>query len=264
MLKLPYKYYEKLKQKKYRRTEKKFLIEGENLLSECAASEKFRNSFEAVFYRKDHAGSELISKIESLNPGARIEITEENIISRLSDTVSSQGIIACINYPADETSDNYLMEKILVALDNINDPGNLGTIIRTCYWFGIFNLILSRDTADYFNPKVLRSSQGAVFHMNFIIAEEMKDIVTSCAENGFKVYLFDVNAGNYISEIQSIPADKSLLVFGNESNGISENLLSDKRFTKLKIQGFSECESLNVAVSVGIVINDFSIRLMKP
>ncbi|MBK8984015.1 MAG: RNA methyltransferase [Ignavibacteria bacterium] len=255
MHKYSFKYYEKLKQKKYRRLENKFLIEGENLLSECLSSGKYAGSVEALFYRKGYNNNHLIQKAEAANPDLRAEELEENVFSKLSDTVNSQGIIACIGNAEVKDQADLINEKTIVALENVSDPGNLGTIIRTCYWFGISNVILNNTSGEFQNPKVLRSSQGAVFYTDIIIVNDFKNFLREFESKGFNILLLDVKAEKFISDPEFVSAEKNILVFGNESNGISEDVLTEPSFQKVKIKGYSDCESLNVAVSAGIVIN---------
>ncbi|HAY33140.1 MAG TPA: hypothetical protein DCY06_03315, partial [Bacteroidetes bacterium] len=194
MQKFSFKYYEKLKQKKYRRLEKKFLIEGENLLSECLSSEKYASSVEALFFRKGYANVQLIRKAEAANPGLRSEELEENIFNKLSDTVNSQGIIACIRNSAEKDISDLFIQNTVITLENISDPGNLGTIIRTCYWFGLKNIVLNNTAGEFQNPKVLRSSQGAVFHSEIFIVNDLKNFLREFESKGFNIILHNLKA----------------------------------------------------------------------
>lgn len=252
-----YKYYEKLKQKKYRREENKFLIEGDNLVFECLESERYKDSIEVVFVRRDYENAALLKKIYAEIPDVRVEDLTESVFNKLSETVSPQGIIACVRNVETAELNNSFNSDLIIALDNINDPGNLGTIVRTSYWFGVKEIILGNDCVDHLNPKVIRASQGAVFHADLYRAEDLKESLMEIGSKDRPVYLMDVDADKNISDLRSDSLKKCVLVFGNESNGISKEIMSEENFKRIKINGFSECESLNVAVSAGIAIYEF-------
>ena len=252
-----YKYYEKLKQKKYRREIKKFLIEGDNLVFECLESERYRDSIEAVFVRRDYENGTLLKKIYTEIPNVRVEDLTESVFNKLSETVSPQGIIACVRNIETPEINGSFNSDLIIALDNINDPGNLGTIIRTCYWFGVKEILLGNDTVDHLNPKVIRASQGAVFHTDLYRTEDLKESLLEIESKDRHVYLMDVDSEMNISDIGIDTLNKCVLVFGNESNGISREISSENKFKSMKIKGYSECESLNVAVSAGIAIYEF-------
>jgi RNA methyltransferase, TrmH family len=148
-------------------------------------------------------------------------------------------------------------EGLIIALDGINDPGNLGTIIRTAYWFGVNTIILGKGSTDPYNSKVLRSSQGAVFHINITEDVSLAEELRKLQEERYSVYLFTLNAEESLSQIvQSGKSDKSVLVFGSEAHGISEEIMKGD-YKKVKVKGYSDCESLNVAVTCGIALYEF-------
>ena len=245
------KYFASLKQKKFREKENRFLIEGLHLLEECLKSE----------YRVDTViicESLLKSKLTSITE----LITVKNIplvylknkhFAKISDTDSPQGIIAVVEKQTNTTVD-YSSSELIVALDGISDPGNLGTIIRTCHWFGVSNLLINKHSVDMYNQKVLRSTQGSIFHVNTIDNVNLAEELSLLNKNGFNIVLFDVNAKDILNTKPS--SKKNVLVFGNEINGISEEILNSF-YNKVKINGYSECESLNLSVSCGIALNFF-------
>ncbi len=150
------KYYSSLKQKKYREKEKKFLIEGFHLAEECLKS---AYKMETIILKDDIDESEhknILAKASKKN--INIEKLPSKQFSKLSETKEPQGIISIVNKP-DNPGGNNSFGNNVIALDRINDPGNLGTIIRTAYWFGIDSIIVSAGSADIYNSKVLRSSQ---------------------------------------------------------------------------------------------------------
>jgi TrmH family RNA methyltransferase len=172
---------------------------------------------------------------------------ELNKISNLSNPKNSLGVFEIpkpkiINY-----------NKLIIGLDNISDPGNLGTIIRLCDWFGIEDLICSFDTVDCYNPKVVQASMGSISRVNITYL----DLKNSLESNTLKTYGTYMQ-GDSIYEIDEI--QKGVILFGNEANGINPNLskfihkrLSIPRFGKLK-----KTESLNVANALSIVLSENS------
>lgn len=144
-------------------------------------------------------------------------------------------------------------DPLLVYLENISDPGNLGTILRTCDWFGIQNIFLSKDTSEIFNPKVIRSSMGSVFHIKICEDVALEEIAV-LKKSGYEFLCGDLDGEN----IYDLKKDKQTLLFlANESNGPSNQLISiiDKKIT---IPGKGKAESLNVASASAIIIAELT------
>ena len=140
-------------------------------------------------------------------------------------------------------------------LDGIQDPGNLGTIIRTCDWFGIRHLFCSPDTADIFNPKVIQATMGSFLRVNTVYTP-FKLILPHLQKNKIPVYgTFLKGKPVYTANL----SDNALIVLGNESRGIRREV-AGKIGNKINIPSFGMAESLNVAVSAGIICNEFSRR----
>lgn len=244
------KYFASLKQKKYRKEHAQFLIEGFHLVEECLSSPY---ELEYIILRGgvDLAGHSGILEKISQNK-TKVEPVPENLFNKLVETESSQGIVGVVSIPKKLSKKGN--SDLIIALDKINDPGNLGTIIRTAYWFGVSTILLSENSADVFNSKVIRSSQGGVFHS---IIEEDVDLNSKLMElskNGYRVFLFTLDADTFLDKVK--PEANSVLVFGSEAHGISEELLNSGH-ERVKIRGYSECESLNVGISAGIALYKF-------
>lgn len=235
-----------LKIKKYRDLHEMYLIEGEHLLSEYIKSGK--KGLKYVIRRKDFENEFIINNLPDIN------IYEVNSaqFDKLSDTKSPQGILAVVKSSGEK---NLSVGKIIVALDSINDPGNLGTILRTCYWYGIESIIIGKNSADVYNTKTIRASQGALFYVNFKTESDLNLELERLKNNGYNIYLTSLT-GNVISD-RTISKGKAVIVFGNEANGISKKLIGNKEYKEIKIKSYTGCESLNVSVTAGIVINEF-------
>lgn len=246
------KYYASLKLKKYREDENKFLIEGFHLIEEvlksnykveCViASEKISKNIHGSLFKLEEKSIPFYS-------------LKETQFIKLTETKNSQGIIAVVNKEPSVSVSVFFESKLVVALDKINDPGNMGTIIRTAYWFGADAVLAGNNSADIYNPKVLRSSQGAVFHINILENISLEKSLPALYDKEFEIYLLDVNGNLDFNDIT--PRRKTVFVFGSESDGISANILN-QGYKRVKIKGYSGCESLNVAVSCGIVLYGYS------
>jgi len=231
------KYLKKLKDKKYRDEEKKFLIEGEHLVLEA--------------YK-----SGLLEEVILCNNEIDLDINKiyvsENVMKSLSDLPSKAWIIGVC-----KIVDNILdYNSNVLILDGVQDPGNLGAIIRSAVAFNIKNIVLSKDTVDLYNTKVLRSAQGMNFHLN-IIREDITKIINELKNNDYIIYGTDVING---IDVKSIKNDgKYAIIMGNEGNGISPGVkeLVDKN---IYIKMNEKCESLNVAVSASIILYELEKR----
>lgn len=172
---------------------------------------------------------------------------ELNKISNLSNPKNSLGVFEIpkpkkINY-----------NKLIIGLDNISDPGNLGTIIRLCDWFGLEDLICSFDTVDCYNPKVIQASMGSISRVNITYLDLQKTL----ENNSLKTYGTYMQ-GDSIFEIDEIK--NGVILFGNEANGINPNLskVIDKRLSIPRFGKLKKTESLNVANALSIVLSENS------
>ena len=241
-------FYSSLLTKKHRRTEKKFLVEGTK-----SVMEGLKSSYECeiIFITNKFAeeNERVISNFS--NPKTEIVILRQKEFQKISDTKSPQGIAAVFNKPDFVfTTNKYKDDKIIVMLDNISDPGNLGTIIRNCDWFGIKNIFLSDNIVDYTNPKVLRSSMGSVFHVNLF--EDITPFnLVDLRSSGFEILCADIE-GEKIFTYKS--QKRKILILSSESHGPGEEFekISDKKITIPKL---GNAESLNVASASAVLLS---------
>lgn len=224
----------KLKSKKYRDEEKKFLIEGIHLVKEAYDS---GNLIEVLLLEGD-----------DIDFNAPVTYVSENVMKSLSDLETPYNIIGICNYPKEKEIGN----KILM-LDEVQDPGNLGTIIRSSVAFDIDTIYLSENSVDIYNSKVLRGCQGMNFHIN-IVRSNLVDKIKELKTKGYKIYTTDVNGGKELKSIKS--PDKYVIIMGNEGKGVSfeASELADER---IYINMNDNCESLNVAVATSIILYEF-------
>ena len=240
------KYYASLLNKKYRKIENKFLIEGKKIVEEGLAG---NYECEKVFItgKFEETNPELIKKIRSYK--VPLEVLKSIEFKRISDTKAPQGIAAALKKKSTVFSPSCIKDKFLVYLEDINDPGNLGTIIRNCDWFGINNILLSKESAEMYNPKVLRASMGSVFHLNIFEDITLKEII-HLKNSSYKFICSDIEGKNVFDFKRN---NKIILFLSNESEGPSQELLSITDH-KITIPRKGKAESLNVASASAIML----------
>ncbi len=228
------KFIKGLNNKKTRDESNLFIVEGEHLVIEAKTEGLLQ---EVILFENKEFDFENKSYVD------------EKIMKYISGLESIPSIIGICK----KSLKNKLGDKVLI-LDNIQDPGNLGTIIRSATAFNIDTIILSKDTVDLYNPKVIRASQGMIFHMNFII-DDLETNIKKLKEDGYKIWSTNVSFGKSIKKVEKIK--KFAIIMGNEGKGVSSNLqaLSDEM---LYIDMNKSCESLNVAVATSIILYELN------
>ena len=221
----------KLLIKKYRDEEGKFLVEGEHLVEEAYKAGVLLE----VVKCEDYIGEYDVPTT----------LVTYEVIKKLSNTQSPQRIIGVCK----KLDEKEIGNKVLV-LEDLQDPGNLGTIIRSSVAFNVDTIIVSNNTVDIYNDKVLRSSEGMLFHIN-IIKRDVSNILDELHNNGYILYGTKVDGGTNIKEIEV--SEKFAVIMGNEGAGVSDDTL-DKCDKYLYIPMNNNCESLNVGVATSIIL----------
>ncbi len=243
-----YKQWHKLKQRKYRYKESLFLIEGSRFVSHAL---EVGASVQQIICREDFLNTEeakrFIENVQSLNiPIAQLTAS---LFDTLSETVNSQGVMAVVAMPM--TDVQFESEGLYLALDRIQDPGNLGTLIRTADAAGFSGVICNKGTVDPFSEKVLRSTMGSIFTMPLYFCDELADVLTDLKEKSFNIYATALE--NSLDYTQANYANGTVLVIGNEGNGISKEVF-DVCNQKIHIPMYGRAESLNAAIAAAIVM----------
>ena len=230
-----------LHQKKIRKEQGLFIVEGLKSIQEFINSEYLVDSVYCTEY--------LMPKLDNLSRKIKPVIISESELSRISTLSTPQAILAVVQMPKHtEVNIKKLDRSFLLALDGVQDPGNLGTIIRTADWFGLNTILCSMDTAEVYNPKVVQASMGSLSRVNMIYT----DLGVLFSQTNIPVYgaLLD---GKSIYETDFGQA--GIILLGNEGNGISKDLL-DKINYPITIPRFGKAESLNVAISASIFCSE--------
>lgn len=233
----------KLKEKKYRKTA--FIVEGIKMLKE-AISEKAE--IDTIIIRED---TELDFKLDSELEKKVIHVTQ-NVFETISDVVSPQGVLVVINKKIDDNKISKHADYIL-ALDGIQDPGNLGTIIRTADSANIKQILVSKDTVDSYSPKVVRSTMGAIYRVKIIECEDLAKTLKSLQTTGFEIVTTDLHTDKSIYDMNY---NKKIVVIGNEANGVTPEIRELSNY-RVKIPMLGKTESLNAAVATGIMIYEY-------
>lgn len=218
------KKYAKLKDKKYREEMGLFIIEGEHLVNEA----------------KD--------KLQIVDEFILGENVTENVMKKLTSLTNIPKYLAV----AKKQEEKEIKGNILI-LDNIQDPGNLGTIIRSCVAFGIDTIVASKETVDVYNSKVIRASEGAIFNLNYVIKD--LDVFLRTIKNKYTIYTTNVEVGTSLKEINR--KEPFAIIMGNEGNGVRKEI-SNYATDTIYIPISNKMESLNVGVATSIILYEFS------
>ena len=239
----------KLKEKKYRDETDSFIIEGIKIIEEAIDENAQIKKIVVCNDFSENFSKELLYKIAKYD----VIYVTKNVFKLLTDVTNPQGILAVVaknkKSSIDYSQDFYLL------LDNIQDPGNMGTILRTADSINLNQIIVAKGSSDCYNPKVVRSTMGAIFRVN-VFECNLIDIIKELKKHKIKVLATDLNTDN---NIYNTGFEKNAIVIGNEANGVSKEVLelADER---VKIPMLGRTESLNAGVATGIIVYEFMRR----
>lgn len=213
-----------------------FLVEGEKMVAE--AIRDFPEMIEEVYST---------TEINAQKFGKKIELISETELAQISTLKTPNKSLAILRKAKNKDIVN--SKGLILALDGVQDPGNMGTILRTADWFGIDTVVCSEDTADIYNPKVIQASMGSMLRMN-VIYTSLEHYLASCELPIYGALLEGENV--YHRSLEKV----GVLVMGNEGKGIRSTIKTYIN-TPIHIPGFGKAESLNVAVATGILLSEF-------
>jgi RNA methyltransferase, TrmH family len=245
------KYIVSLQKKKARDEEQLYLIEGDKLVKEYLMSGMrlrllaAKPEFIALLMNKE---KELIGEIYSVS---------QDELERMSTLKTPHNAVALVSVPEWEFDPDMILEGLCAVLDSVNDPGNLGTIVRSAAWFGIKNIVCSENSVELYNPKVIQASMGAVLHVKVHYCD-LRQFLGTALKKGIPVF-GTMMEGESIYNLK--PGNKGIILLGNESKGISDDLLSFVS-KKIMIPRFNDLkygiDSLNVSMAASIVFSEFT------
>jgi TrmH family RNA methyltransferase len=245
------KFINSLKQKKYREEHNLFVAEGAKIVPELLAS--------GIKVKQVFATSEFLRKHKIEDNIERFEIKEAEL-ERISSLMTANEALALCEIPVYEMDNASFSDQLTLVLDDIKDPGNMGTIIRIADWFGIGNVVCSNNSVDVFNPKVVQATMGSIARIKIHYAE-LKSFIIKQKESGqIPVYGALLEGENIYSK--ELP-ESGIIIIGSESHGISDSV-REMVTDKISIPSFShysqsggEAESLNAAVATAIICSEF-------
>ena len=239
-----------LQNKKVRDEERLFVIEGDKLVREFLAA---RFPVRMLIAKPEFLSSLLPEMIQNIN---EIEAVSYEELKQMSTLKTPHNALAIVQIPESEMIVSEIIKQFCVALDFVQDPGNMGTIIRAAGWFGIKNMVCSIDCVDVYNPKVIQASMGALLHVNVFYAD-LKTLFTNAIKNSVPVYGTMLDGKSiYDHKLDN----KGIILLGNESKGISDELIPFIT-EKIRIPKYSNAkegiDSLNVGMAASVVFSEF-------
>ena len=232
-----------------------FLVEGIKMFREIPAAQ-LREVYASEFFLKSEAGRKAVEAVLAAQDRLKetvVETVSDEIFRNLSDTQSPQGVMAVVSQQHYRLEDLFGQhtEPLLLILENLQDPGNLGTIIRTAEGAGVTGILMSRGTADLYNPKVARSTMGSIFRVPFLYTDDLPGMIGKVKQAGVTVCAAHLQ-GRHTYDGEDYTRGTAFLI-GNESRGLSDGIsaLADVR---VRIPMSGKVESLNAAVAAAILM----------
>lgn len=240
----------KLKDKKYRDEAGLYVIEGTKIIEE-AIEEKAHIKRIVICEECLEAGDIEQKLLYEIAKYDCIYVSKK-VFNFLTDVIAPQGILAVVERPNPNTRIKYDQDIILV-LDGIQDPGNLGTILRTADSVNLKQIIVTKNTADCYNPKVVRSTMGAIFRVGVIETDDLVKTLKEIKKNKFEIIVTSLDTDESVYDVKY---NKKVIVIGNEANGVTKEVqeIADK---KVKIPMLGKTESLNASVATGIMLYEY-------
>ena len=244
------------KKRKLRDSEGVFLVEGILMFREVPVKELQEVYVSESFYEKEKNIVDEICK----KSGVRSEILTDNVFSHVSDTQTPQGVLCVVKQRGKSGSVEQMWENkketpFLMILDNLQDPGNMGTILRTAEAAGVTGIVMSKDCVDIYNSKVIRSTMGSIFRMPFLYVENLEEAILKMKAAGIKTYAAHLDGKQSYDEPNYKEA--SAFMIGNEGNGLRDEVakLAD---TYIIIPMEGQVESLNAAIAATVLMFETS------
>lgn len=234
-----------LKKSKERKEKRVFVIEGRKMFEEiCRNPSRIVKAYFSDSYWKEQYNNRPMPQIP-------YEIVADSVFDAMAETVTPQGVLAIVKMPEYFVEDMIEKAGTLVLLENVRDPGNLGTIIRTAEAAGVAGVILSKESVDIYNPKVIRSTMGAVYRVPFVYAEDFNELLKTLKMQGVRLLAAHLKGQKTFDKADY--SGKVGILIGNEANGLSEEA-SDAAEEKVLIPMAGNVESLNAAVAAALLM----------
>lgn len=234
------------KKSKVRNEQGVFLVEGVKMYQEIPQEQLVKVYVSETFADKQK------EEINRLKDRRKLEYLSDHVFQYVSDTKTPQGILCVVR------QSTYCLEDILEAedahllvLDNLQDPGNLGTILRTAEGAGVTGIIISKESVDIYNPKVIRSTMGSIYRVPFVYVEDLKEAIAKVKAHGIFTYAAHLDGKN--SYDKEDYTKKTAFLIGNEGNGLRKEI-ADLADTWIRIPMQGQVESLNAAIATSVLM----------
>ncbi len=245
-----------LKQKKYRTQNGLYLAEGLRTAEEAVAYK----AVETLFYVATDDDRTMRLLEDAAMQNIKLVCVNENVMKKIADTETPQGIIAVCKMRQPKLENLLAGGKMLLVLDRVGDPGNIGTMLRTADAAGIGGLVLLKGCADIYAPKTVRSSMGSLFHIPVLSGVSEQEFVSAAKKAGYDLLVTCLDGADNLYKADL--SGRIAFVMGNEAGGVSETLL-EKADKRVYIPMAGRAESLNVAMAAGIVMFEALRRKVK-
>lgn len=232
------------KNNRFRRQEGAFLVEGPKMYREIPAAKRRKT------YVSESYADQMPEEIRALVEQGNYEILKDSVMEYVSDTKTPQGILAVVSMDQYQLEDLLKGTPLLLLLENLQDPGNLGTIFRSGEGAGVTGIFMTKETADVYNPKVVRSTMGAVFRVPFLYVEDLRETMAQLQKHGIRLYAAHLSES--VSYDQADFTKPSGFLIGNESAGLTAETTAAAD-GRIHIPMLGSVESLNAAAAASIV-----------
>lgn len=249
-----------LKKSKDRKKQKVFVVEGTRMVQETP-----QKLLQAVYVSQDYDSNpqfcSIRNRFQALTPKITYEVLSNAVFKNISDTQTPQGIMAVVKQPSYVLEDVLQGDKtMLLVLDSIQDPGNLGTMLRTGEGAGVTGVIMNHTTVDLFNPKTIRSTMGSIYRVPFYITKDLLQTLQELKENGVSVYAAHLKGTAAYDAFDY--TGKCAFLIGNEGNGLSDEIAqSSDVYVRIPMEG--QVESLNAAISAALFMYEANRQRRK-
>lgn len=247
-----------MKKSKERKEQGVFVVEGTKMVAE-APEEWIKHIYMSESYEKTASHQELLHQLKQ--KGISVETVAENVFKSVSDTQTPQGILAIVERPVYSLEQMLQGDKThLLILESIQDPGNLGTMVRTGEGAGITGIIMNKTTVDIFNPKTIRSTMGSIYRVPYYIAQNLEETLEVLKDKGVNLYAAHLKGTASYDEADYTGSTGFLI--GNEGNGLSDTIADiASQYIKIPMEG--QVESLNAAISATLLMYEANRQRRK-
>ena len=233
---------------KERKKDNIFLVEGLKMFEEAPEKSVREVYIEETLLEKLEKGSGLLEKLERVG----YEVVSSEVFRKMSDTQTPQGILAIVERPAYQFEELLKIERpLFVVLEDLQDPGNLGTIVRTGEGAGVSAVFMTKNTVDIYNPKTIRATMGSIYRVPFAIVEDIEEAIEAMKNAGIRTFAAHLDGKDYYDSFSF--KEGTAFLIGNEGNGLKTST-ANAADAYLKIPMEGQVESLNAAIATSLLM----------